>query len=204
MSLFDRPSPKLSPVLFGEDEKIRIEAQTYILEDINKILQPGTVVGIYLLGSMAGRQYNDQSDIDINLILRDRLRKADYWEYVKTKNGRFFPGTEHPINYFLQEYSEAKYAETAEYAVYDILGDTWAKHPKKFEDIRDPKEEFRAELRFGNLFKKIYNYKHDPDALNELLERQRKEAYAFGWGTPRESQQNILYKLIERIKEKTK
>jgi hypothetical protein len=35
---------------------------------------------------------------------------------------------------------------------------------------------------------------------HEELEKQRKFVYNFGWGTPRESQQNILYKVMEKLK----
>ncbi len=199
MSLFDAPKEYLSPALFTADNKIKKDVLIYIFEDINKILTPGTVVGVYLLGSMAGRQYSDDSDIDINLVLRQNLKRDDYKEYVKTKNERLLPGTSHPINYHVQDYSEPNYAGTSEYAVYDLLRDTWAVEPKPYEEVRDPKEEFRDEIRYSRLHAKMLNYNYDKDKLHDRLERDRKQVYSFGWGTPRETQQNILYKYIEKI-----
>ncbi|MBC8550366.1 MAG: nucleotidyltransferase domain-containing protein [Candidatus Brocadiales bacterium] len=202
MSLFDQPQKCLNPALFTADEKIRDDARLYIFEDVNKILQPGTVVGLYLLGSMAGRQYNENSDIDINLILRDGLDRENYKDYVKSKNERMLPGTTHPINYHVQNYTVPKYEATAEYAVYDLLHDTWAVPPKPYESIRNPEEEYRDEIRYSKMYAKSLKYKHDMLTLHEDLEKGRKQAYYFGWGTPRESQQNILYKYIEKITKK--
>lgn len=199
MSLFDKPKEQLSPALFTPDEKLKPEVRLYIFEDINKILTPGLVVGVYLLGSMAGRQYSDTSDIDINLILRDGLNRDNYKEHVKKYNERLLPGTNHPLNYHVQDYSEPDYKGTSEYAVYDLVHDVWAVPPKSYAEIRDPEKEFKDELEYARLYAKKLDYKHDRQALYEILERRRKQAYSFGWGTPRESQQNILYKYLEKL-----
>jgi predicted nucleotidyltransferase len=106
MSLLDKPKINLSPALFMENEKMRPDVRIYIFEDINSFLQPGTIAGVYLLGSMAGRQYNEESDIDIELVLRPGLKRENYKEYVKKFNGRLLPGTKHPINYYVTGFSE--------------------------------------------------------------------------------------------------
>ena len=201
MSLFDNPRRKLNSYLFDENEKMLPGFRTYIFNRINEMLDPGSAGGIFLLGSMAGRQYNDDSDIDINIILRERLRREALKEHVKTFDGQMLAGTTHPINFYIQDWSTTNFAETAEYAVYDILRDVWAVPPKTFGEIRDPKEEFKSELRYAKQYSKLFS-RANTDDLFERIERRRKEAYAFGWGTPRESQQNILYKYIERNKTK--
>jgi len=198
MSLFDQPLAQLSSALFTSDEKLRADVRAYIFEDINKILTPGIVVGVYLLGSMAGRQYGDSSDVDINLIFREGFDIEGSKKYVKSKNERMLPGTSHPINYHLQNYGIMTW-EGAEYPVYDLVRDVWAVPPKLYKDIRDPREEFRNEITYAKLYAKSLNHKHDKLKMYEDLEKGRKDAYYFGWGTPRESQQNILYKYMEKL-----
>lgn len=202
MSLFDKAKPVLSPALFNPDDTFRQDVRLYLLQQINQIMVPGTVVGVFLLGSMAGRQYNEESDIDINLILRDGLQLDDFKEHVKSFNDKFLPETRHPVNYHLQEYSEPNYANTSEYAVYDLMRDVWAVPPKSYEEIRDPDDEFRDEINYAKMYASVLNTTKYKQELFDRLERRRKEAYSFGWGTPRESQQNILYKFIEKLKTK--
>jgi len=197
--MFDQPSRHLNPALFTAEESMLPAVRKYIFDDINKILTPGMVVGVYLLGSMAGRQYGDTSDIDINLVLKQNLNRNDHKEHVRKYNERMLPGTTHPVNYHVQDYSEASYEGNSEYAVYDLLRDAWAVPPKAYEKIRDPQEEFRDEIRYSKLKATTLKYNHNKQLLHDRLEKGRKTAYSTGWGTPRESQQNILYKYIESI-----
>jgi predicted nucleotidyltransferase len=197
MSLLDKPQIHLVPQMFNPDETMRQDFREYVLTSIDRMVPKGTVVGVYLLGSSAGRQYNEKSDIDINLILADGLELDNFKEYIKSFNERPYPGTERPINYHAQEYSEPTYRETSEYAVYNILDDCWEVRPKAYGDIQDPEKKFKTELDYARMYARLLKeYDH------EALERDRKAVYSLGWGTPRDLQQNILYKFIERLKTK--
>ncbi len=203
MSLLDAPKENLSPALFGIDNKLHPEAREYLLNLVSKAFPGGVIYKVYLLGSMAGRQYNEFSDIDLNLILHPDLQRGDFKERGKEYNGTFLPGTNHPITLYTQNYSTSGFSD-AEYAVYNITDDAWAVMPKEYKNIRLPQNEFRDELRYAKHYTKIFDYAHHDQDLFDFLEKKRKMSYGFGWGTPRESQQNILYKYIEKnIKTKT-
>ena len=103
------------------------------------------------------------------------------------------PGTMHPINYYVANYSPPENMQKSEYAVYDLLANKWVVQPKRYDEIRDPQVEFQGEIAYANLASRA-NLSHDK------LESDRKFVYKFGWGIPRELQQNILYKLMEKIR----
>ena len=196
MSLFNKPKKQLCPELFTENEQFRQNVRLYIFDDINKILTPGIVVGIYILGSSVGRQYDEDSDIDLNLILRKGLDRINYKEYVKKYNGRLLPGTNHIIKYHVQNNFEPNFADS-EYAIYDLVRDTWAIPPKKYEDILDPEQEFKKEIAYAKMYAKTISASDKVRIFDKLI-NDRKDIYRFGWGTPRELQQNILYKFVEK------
>jgi len=198
MSLFDPPREHLLPAIFTPDDKMRPDFRIYILTDLQHIMDTSIISYIYMLGSSAGRQYNDESDIDIDIVLKKGFSREDYKEYLKKYSGRFLPGTKHPISYHVQDYSEPHFQD-AEYAIYDLLSGDWVVPPKKLKDIRDPHKEFEEELRYAKFYSDIYKYRHNDQYLHDLLEQRRKNAYSTGWGTPRDSQQNILYKYITKF-----
>jgi len=198
MSLFDLPKKNLSPVLFGPNEKMKPEVRLYIVQRLYNIFGVGNISGIYLLGSMAGRQYNETSDIDINVILRPGLDREVIKEYVKTFNGAPLPGTKHPVNFHVQNYVEPNF-EDAEYAVYDIIANEWVVPPKKYEEIRNPYQEFKEEIDYAKMFRWVWKTAKNREELLKRLEALRKMVYSIGWGTPRELQQNILYKYVEHF-----
>jgi predicted nucleotidyltransferase len=204
MSLFDEPKENLNTDLFDEDGKLHSKVRMYLLSLVNQAFPNGLIVKVYLLGSMAGRRYNEFSDIDLNLILKPGFHRRDYKEQGKIYNGTILPGTRHPITLYTQNYTDSNFAD-AEYAVYNVTDNVWAVNPKEYKNLRMPKEEFRDELRFAKHYSKIFDYNHNDQDLFDFLEKKRKMSYGFGWGTPRESQQNILYKYIEKnIKPKHK
>jgi len=88
VSLLDKPQKTLCKHIFTFDEKMRPEVRLYVLKDIFNILDPKLISGIYFLGSLAGRQYTQTSDMDINIILMPGLDRRDFKEYVKQYNRR--------------------------------------------------------------------------------------------------------------------
>jgi hypothetical protein len=202
MGILDTPKPILNQAVFTEDEtRMRPEVRLHILKHIYSFLGPGKLSGIFMVGSMADRQYNSESDIDINLILQPGLDKENIKDYVKQFNYTRLPGTKHEIGYYVQNYSETNYAEHAKYGVYDLIKDTWAKKPLPYDFYRNPYEKYRDEIRYAKLFFATLknSSKEEKAKIIEELKNKRKTAYGFGWGTPRDSQQNILYKVIERM-----
>ena len=123
MSLFDKPKVHLSVDVFTKQEKMKSAVREHIFSLIQKAIPEGVVSAIYFIGSMAGRQYNEESDIDINIILKPLLSRDDYKEPAKLLNGTFLPGTNHPINFYVANYSPKENMVNSDYAVYDMIED---------------------------------------------------------------------------------
>jgi predicted nucleotidyltransferase len=201
MGILDTPKPILNQDVFTKDEtKMRPEVRLYILKHIYSFLGPGKLAGIFMLGSMADRKYNEKSDIDINLVLKPGLDRENIKDYIKQFSYTKLPGTDHEIGYYVQNYSEANYADYATHGVYDLVKDSWAKKPLAYEYYRDPNEEYKNELRYAKMFFNTFKNKTKEQKLQIIkkLSEERKKAYSFGWGVPKNSQQNILYKVMER------
>jgi len=86
MSLLDTPQKRLNPFIFDENERARPEFRDYILSSIAKFMPPETVKHVLLLGSMAGRQYSDTSDIDINVTTDTEGHVTDANGTISTRN----------------------------------------------------------------------------------------------------------------------
>jgi predicted nucleotidyltransferase len=121
MSLLDTPQKRLNPFIFDENERARPEFRDYILSSIAKFMPPETVKHVLLLGSMAGRQYSDTSDIDINVVLAEGYDREDYKEIGKLYSEVFYLHSTHPVNYHIGNYADPANFADAEYAVYDII-----------------------------------------------------------------------------------
>jgi hypothetical protein len=176
---------------------------------------------IIFLGSNVGYQYSDSSDIDINAMGLEG-ETYDYWHTIfKNYNieGHFLPGTQHPINFFFQEYTgpldPAKWKTSL--GAYDLLHDEWVKRPVPYKYLLEPQKKFAREIDYANLLhielKTMVDGLHqainngDEDDIRTRVEElkaffvemheKRQLAYRYGIGTPALHEYNILYKLIE-------
>lgn len=121
-----------------DGERIKSKHREYILKTLNDWLKKMDVdeepKSVAIIGSMTTYQYNDQSDIDINVVIDvpDSKRK----ELLKfLPNLTNLPGTEHPVNYYIAE--DAGENVKKKPSSYDLLNDKWIKKPKE-EDVEIP------------------------------------------------------------------
>lgn len=93
---------------------------------------------IHLVGSIAGYQYNDKSDIDINIEIH-----LDQEKIIRIRkilpNGNFLKGTDHKINFYI---SNKNNSEEIFNGIYDVLNDKWIKRPVK--DLKDSVESIHS------------------------------------------------------------
>ncbi|MCA9381727.1 hypothetical protein KC678_05655 [Candidatus Dojkabacteria bacterium] len=202
--------------------KLQPMIENQILSTMGKIVPQDQVKEIFILGSVTGYQYDDDSDIDVNLRVPDALITPEAHVIRKKLNGQIAFNTKHTINYFLQPYEKASNWQDAYFGVYDVLNHAWVSSPKDNSTIRDPKQEFYFDLMFGNqmleyfrsLVKKWQKQKnkknptsHDIELTKQFfndakeyaqyIDSQRKLEYKWGWGIPRKNWRNVIYKLIE-------
>ena len=148
-SILDPVQKDLNSDIFLKDGKMKPEVQEFILDIFynwkTKYIFEGSIASIILVGSSAGYQYNNTSDIDVNIIFKDitleELRKVT--KYLP--NGNMLPDTEHPINFYLDVNDEnVKKADNA----YDILNSYWIKQPI----VNDTKIPFSYALEVAKFF----------------------------------------------------
>jgi len=77
MSLLDQPRKQLCPALFDNEEHIKPDVRLHIFEHINSFMPLGSLIHIFILGSAVGRQYDEFSDIDINLVLSKKYKREN-------------------------------------------------------------------------------------------------------------------------------
>jgi hypothetical protein len=78
---------------------------------------------VVVLGSITGYKYKLTSDIDVNVKVSGKENAAKYHKHQDVLNGQTVTGTEHPINFFIQEYNEEYHSvwQDAHFGVYDVL-----------------------------------------------------------------------------------
>lgn len=101
-----------------------------IITDINLIDGVVPVVNFFAIGSILTKNYDERTDIDINVQvdaeISDSVSTAEVLHVLKNINGKLAVGTTHPVNYFIvtQDYDLDKTE-----AAYDVVNEKWLKIP---------------------------------------------------------------------------
>jgi predicted nucleotidyltransferase len=222
MSLLDLPKADLNPDLWTAEKQLRPKVKEYLLKLLSQIFSPSRAHAMVMIGSSVGHQYSGTSDIDINVMGNpgesyDALHKI-FKNFNNTPN--LLPGTEHPINFFFQEYvPHTDWSNSL--GAYDINSDQWVKNPISAEHIGDPTTKYEREIAYGDMLLDSIEVEvqHIRDAedrgdkqtelklLKELsmmfktIEDNRKAAYRYGTGhSPALGESNVFYKILEGSK----
>lgn len=207
--IFDPAQPTLPPVLWDKDS-LRPEIKEYILNRIQYItkLQLQDFNSILLIGSMLGYQYNEGSDIDVTVTLKPEFdsQMLEIKTRSKSENGKFLPGTKHPVNVFVLPSFKSLRPESM-YAGYDLIHDAWVKKtaPPTDRDLhRFDMSMPYLKLRKNELKRQIRQLACNPNKDQESVEvakefarldRDRKWAYKHpGQQGGQKSTQNAAFK----------
>ena len=219
MSLLDLPKATLNPDLWAENKILRPDIKSYLLTLLSKIFSPSRAHAMVMIGSSVGYQYSHTSDIDVNVMGNpgesyDALHKI-FKNFNNTPN--MLPGTEHPINFFFQEYvPDTDWSNSL--GAYDINNGRWVKNPISPEHIGNPTTKYEREIAYGSMLldtieievqhireaqdrgDKVteFNLTRDLAIMFKTLENNRKVSYRYGTGrSPALQESNILYKMVE-------
>ena len=178
-SLFDLPKDKLNPHIFSPDNIMLDSFRNHILIQLHSFITDDKVNKVYLLGSNAGRQYNENSDIDISVMLEQHEDRQVWHPIFKAQNATIYPGTSHPVNFFAMPYSQITKWEDATYAIYNITDNHWEKYPRPVQDIRNPADRFNLEIKFANMLartisKTVDELLNDIGDLNKLIPHKKQ------------------------------
>lgn len=232
MSFLDPVRDTLNPVIFNENGEMDARFRDQMEGYVNLFVPKEGVHKIYLLGSSAGFQYSRLSDIDLTVFLKPGYDRKKYHKLKGSKPTTTYGKTQHELTVFFVDYIETPNFEDAVYAVYNITDNKWVVDPKKIKydpKVRFEKEIYFANKVMSSIQSIYKRYEFNKKQLLQLkphtsryegikkqleqdieklvahhrkIDRDRKTSYYGGWGTPRESQQNILYKIYEYNKMK--
>jgi len=147
-SIIDVPKGRYAIGIFDDAETENPKLKPKVLDMIKagaKTFEKfGPVVSIKLIGSIIGKRYRNDADLDIDVLIDLPVEKRETVglearKSVGTLNGKLVPGTQHPINYYVQTDPGVNTAhlKTAT-GVYDVLKQKFDKRPK--EQTFDPKK----------------------------------------------------------------
>ena len=185
-SVIDIPRRTYAPGVFDDADTNNPKLKQKVLDIIKKDLKTfekfGPVVSVKLIGSILGKRYRNDADLDLDVLIdlppEDRETVGlEARKSVSTINGKNIPGTQHPINYYVQSDPKTykSHLETAS-GIYDVFKQKMEKKPK--EQTFDP-EVYQADFEKkvneidvvkGELKRDIVDY----DELSELEPGQIK------------------------------
>ena len=146
-SIIDVPRRIYAPLVFDdadtENPKLKQKVLDIIKKDLKTFEKFGPVVSVKLIGSILGKKYRNDADLDIDVLidLPPEVRETVGLEARKSVadiNGKNIPGTKHPVNYYIQSDPDVNEAhlKTAT-GIFDVFKQKFDKKPK--EQTFDPK-----------------------------------------------------------------
>jgi len=208
MGLFSDKQTKLSSDLFSPVEQIKPSAQEAILGALFKIVPPQLVHAAWVVGSMLGHRYDDDSDIDLQIQINDKTKVSFYSNEVKVFNRSDTNKLigKHPVNFFILPIIKSiNYNNLT--GAYDLINQKWVKRsmsqPAGFDQRLTIERPYLGMLK-REMARQLEDVKENPTLkeakdvadLYEKLDVARKTTYNYGIGTPRYTPANVEYKAI--------
>ena len=190
-SIIDVPRSRYAVGVFDnaetENPKLKPKVFDMIKAGAKHFSKWGPVVSVKLIGSILGKRYRNDADLDIDVLIdipeKDRETVGlEARQSVGEVSGKLVPGTQHPINYYVQTDPKVNDAHLAtSIGVYDVFKQKFDKRPPA--QTFDPKvyeAEFQkkvAELDVvkGELKRDIVDYEELKElSPNDILNLQEK------------------------------
>ena len=192
MAILDEKQPGLDTRIWRGSGKGVPPLKTTVAEAIRagakKVVGSVPVKDAYLVGSLTGYRYTDESDMDVTIIVDvddDELEVIR--DRTKQVNGFMAPGTKHPVHYYvlnnlpgLERYD----------GVYDLKGKRWVREPRDHgidlftvydqflryvEHIDEARAEALRSIMDVKIFHKILARGGDPKIIGYKLIRRLKD-----------------------------
>jgi predicted nucleotidyltransferase len=115
-SIIDIPRRTYAPGIFDNADtynpRLKQSVINIIKNDIEKHIEPyGEIERVYIIGSILTKTYRNDADVDIDIVIKpnavgkediEKVRRELVKKFMGEVNGKNIPGTEHPINYYIQ------------------------------------------------------------------------------------------------------
>ena len=138
-SIIDVPRSRYAVGVFDnaetENPKLKPKVFDMIKAGANHFSKWGPVVSVKLIGSILGKRYRNDADLDIDVLIdipeKDRETVGlEARQSVGEVSGKLVPGTQHPINYYVQTDPKVNDAHLAtSIGVYDVFKQKFDKRP---------------------------------------------------------------------------
>ena len=148
-SILDEPRKTMAPEIWDTDTNelvMKSNIHDAVLDGLITLVGDVPIDQVYVVGSLTGTRYNPDADLDVSVIVdADDETHKHLQKRAGKLNGKFAPGTEHPINYFVMN----KDVGTDRFdSVYDFKDDKWIKPPKDHGvDLFNVYDEFRQYIK---------------------------------------------------------
>ncbi|MBC8437000.1 hypothetical protein H8D85_01605 [bacterium] len=157
----------LAPGVWTPELRLIPEIQKQIFSILKNIIPLEYVDRALIIGSITGYKYTSESDIDVNVVLKETIPEDEantLHKKTRIYNGTPAIGGNHPINFFIRPYHPPGNWSNSPFGVYDIFNDNWKKLPlESSESLRNPKDQYITELMAGKMFARRF-----ADMVNDL------------------------------------
>ena len=152
-SIIDIPRRTYAPGVFDDEDTDNPKIKDSVLRMITKQFQEFEteypILKYSLIGSILTKRYRNDADLDINVLFdvpedEQEERREQYSKLLRDINGKFVPGTAHPVNYYV--ITDPKVLENNNRkadGIFSIKDNDWIKKPD--EDTFEP-EKYEAEF----------------------------------------------------------
>lgn len=191
-SLFDPVQKQLLPFIW-DGYTMRPGISETIIAHLKTFFPMNKVESVVLIGSSTTYQYNDESDIDVQ-VTGVEGESVEKWKEVfrpHNQGNYYFPGTRHPLNFFFREHIGRHYGAAYENAqgAYDLQQHVWLKKPIPPNVIKDPTVKYDTLIQYSNIyadsigyyvralaraFRDIKSYPKDSERYHELQDQIKK------------------------------
>ena len=174
-SILDAPKKILDSSIWSNN-KFKSSYKKIIIDKINDFFEKNAkdakIKKIFILGSITTFQYNDTSDIDVQ-VLTDMSDKAIKDIHTSLPNGWSLGDTDHPVNYYVVNSEDNSNKSST---LYDLQNDKWIKEPKK-SDIRIPNAYVLEIAKFfmDGIDLRIAEYERDKIELDQLKKQLKDQ-----------------------------
>ena len=190
-SIIDVPRSRYAVGVFDnaetENPKLKPKVFDMIKAGAKHFSKWGPVVSVKLIGSILGKRYRNDADLDIDVLIdipeKDRETVGlEARQSVGEVSGKLVPGTQHPINYYVQTDPKVNDAhlETS-IGVYDVFKQKFDKRPpaqtfdSKVYEAEFQKKVQEIDVVKGELKRDIVDYEELKElSPNDILNLQEK------------------------------
>lgn len=149
--MIDPIQETLEPDIYDEDGKMYPELTKYIRDTLATKISLDKVEAMLSTGALTGLQYNDGSDVDISVYIKNPPKE---WEgsgkssLVGDISHIPLPGTKRTFQYYVLPWDKntRRGLRNREFGLYDVMNDKWHTPPRPREDYTPPEVKFKSEF----------------------------------------------------------